>query len=216
MKSGKHEAEHVKKENPQNTETGGEEKEPIEAAPETGSGTEEALEEHLEKTEEQADDSVILELNNEIARLNELVARERAEFINYRKRTAQESLQLEGRTAGKILQEILPAFDAFDQLLASSHADAGSMTKFLEGAALIKKQLWQVFENLGVEELDPLNLEFDPQIMEALSVLEAEDANREHVVQVYQKGYRYKDRVLRPARVGVKKPKMPAGEEKKE
>jgi len=145
----------------------------------------------------------------EIAKLNDIILRERAEFVNYRKRINQENLQQEGRIAGKILQEMVPVFDAFDLLLVSEHEGEKSMEKFLEGSKLIRKQLWQVFENLGVETIDPDQLEFDPTTMEALSVSESEAVDREIVKQVYQKGYKYKDRILRPARVAVEKPKSP-------
>lgn len=149
----------------------------------------------------------IIELTQEIARLNDLILRERAEFVNYRKRINQENLQQEGRTAGKILQEMVSVFDAFDLLFTSEHDGKQAMEKFLEGSKLIRKQLWQVFENLGVELIDPDQMEFDPLSMEALSVSESETTEKEMVKQVYQKGYRYKDRILRPARVAVEKPK---------
>jgi molecular chaperone GrpE len=156
--------------------------------------------------EEEIENAEVEILKAEIAKLNDSIMRERAEFQNYRKRTSQEALLAEGRTAGKILQEIMPAFDAFDQLLTTASTGDSSMEKFLEGAQLIKKQLWQVFENLGVEEINPDQMEFDPQTMEALSVQEAEDVKTDTVTQVYQKGYRFKERILRPARVSVKKP----------
>jgi len=157
-------------------------------------------------------DQKILELTEQVDKLNDLILRERADFVNYRKRTLQENLQQEGRIAGKILQEITPVFDAFDLLLASETEGQQSIGKFMEGSRLIQKQLWQVFENLGVEYIDPVNMEFDPVSMEALSVSESEKAEKEMVVQVYQKGYKYKDRILRAARVAVEKPKsQPAG-----
>lgn len=148
------------------------------------------------------------ELTEEVTRLNDVILRERAEFVNYRKRTNQENLQQEGRIAGKILQEMVPVFDAFDLLLTSVHTGEQAIDKFLEGSRLIRKQLWQVFESLGVEEIDPDKQEFDPQTMEALSVSESENAEKETVSQVYQKGYQYKGRTLRPARVAVEKPKQ--------
>ncbi|MDH4263009.1 MAG: nucleotide exchange factor GrpE [Spirochaetia bacterium] len=176
---------------------------PLEFSAENGEGSIDQDTENLLNQNEQK----IIELNEEIARLNDSILREKAEFLNYRKRMNQENLQQEGRTAGKILQELIPVFDAFDLLLATEHNGDKAMEKFLDGSNLIRKQLWQVFENLGIELIDPDQQEFDPTSMEALSVSESEKTDKEIVKQVYQKGYRYKDRILRPARVAVEKPK---------
>ncbi|MDH4198938.1 MAG: nucleotide exchange factor GrpE [Spirochaetia bacterium] len=153
-------------------------------------------------------ESRIEQLTSENARLNDQVLRERAEFANLRKRHNQETLQLEGKIAGKILQEILPALDALDQLLVAGETGVQVLDQFLDGSKLIRKQLWQAFEGLGIEEVNPVSLEFDPLSMEALSVTEVENIEFERVGVVYQKGYKFKERVIRPARVAVEKPKV--------
>jgi len=159
-----------------------------------------------ENTEDE-NSSVIEQLKNEIKETHNTLLRERADFINFRRRSRQDAEDLEKRVAGKILTDILPAFDAFDQLFSSNiKFEEGSFEKFIEGAKLIRKQLWNSFSTLGVEEFDPAGQEFDPVQMEALSVEESSECSSEVVKSVYQKGYRIGEKVLRPARVGVMKP----------
>lgn len=145
-------------------------------------------------------------LTRENLKLNDLIMRERAEFANYKKRTSQEMLQMEGKIAGKVLHDMLPAFDAFDQLISSSFSGEANVESFMQGSKLIRKQLWQIFEDLGIEEINPEKEGFDPQIMEALSFKESDEVESETVTEVYQKGYKFKDKIIRPARVAVSKP----------
>ena len=139
--------------------------------------------------------------------------RERADFINYRKRSAQEKLDLEPKITGKILEQLIPALDGFDQLFSikvetSSANDGGvALTKFIDGAVLIKKQFMDTFSNLGVTEFNPINSVFDPNTMEGLHIQESDDVTEPTVQSVFQKGYKMKDKVIRPARVAILQPK---------
>ena len=152
---------------------------------------------------------------NELNDLEELVnkykdelQRERAEFINYRKRVVQEKADMENSIMGKILDSMLPALDSFDQLFSSSqNKKEQTLENFLKGAELIEKQLVNVFQKYGVEEFNPKGKPFEPGSMEALHLNETDQVNEDTVDEVYQKGYKINGRLLRVARVSVLKPK---------
>ncbi len=154
----------------------------------------------------------IQELDESVKQFKDSFLRERAAFINYRKRTAQENIQLEEIVVSKIMHSIFPALDAFEQLFAISLEgniinNHHSVNKFIEGAKMIRKQFMDAFEKYGVTEYDPEGEPFNPQEMEALHVKESDDTKVSKVNTVYQKGYKLKDKLLRPARVAVIKPK---------
>jgi len=211
----------MKKENEKTTEVtdetdGGSQSEAIEIEPEVvasessddQSDNPEVTGEDASEPGEETEESLVDKLKRDMANMQDILTRERADFINYRRRTVQEKEQLTENVIGKLLNDILPVMDAFDQLFqAAEKQGEQSMERFLDGATLIRKQLWQVFSEKGMEEIDPAEKEeFDPVLMEALSVEEIEGVEAEGVKAVYQKGYRYKDKVIRPARVAVVKP----------
>jgi molecular chaperone GrpE len=162
--------------------------------------------------QDSCDDSA--ELRRQIEALTADLQRERAEFTNFRKRAVQEKAQQAAQSSARLLTDLLPALDAFDQFFAAylpkAEADAG-IKAIVDGVQLVHKQITRVFIESGVEELNPVGMEFDPNQMEALSLIEA-DVDKETVSQVFQKGYRIEGRVIRPARVVVTKPRT--GEKK--
>lgn len=158
----------------------------------------------------QADE--VSQLKQQLDDANQALLRERADFINFRKRSTQEKTDMQVRLTGELLDNMLPAMDAFDQLFvmrekSSQDQTEVSVEKFFEGIDLIYNQLWGVFAEMEFEKIDALDKEFDPNVMEAIGVEEREGIEFETVVQVYQQGYKNKGRVLRPARVMVAKPK---------
>lgn len=181
-----------------------------------------SADENAEANEENGEDNKVEQLQKLLDEAKQNLLLERADFINFRKRSSQEKADMQTRITGNFLQEMLPAMDAFDQLFAmreknlSQKQDADktpeqTIKQFFEGIDLIYQQLWNVFSQADFEEINPIDEEFDPNVMEALAVEERDGIDKETVVQVYQKGFRNKDRVLRPARVVVAKPK--SGEE---
>ncbi|HRP70497.1 MAG TPA: nucleotide exchange factor GrpE, partial [Turneriella sp.] len=106
----------------------------------------------------------------------------------------------------------LPALDAFEQFFTAYEKKAlesADIKAIVEGVQLVQKQILRVFNEAGVEEVNPTGEEFNPNFMEALTLVEG-DVEHETVMQVFQKGYRIQGRVIRPARVVVAKPKTPA------
>ncbi len=148
-------------------------------------------------------------LKKQIGSLTSDLQRERAEFSNFRKRALTEKNQQAAQSSARLLTDLLPALDALDQFFsaygAKAEADAG-IKAIVDGVSLVQKQISRVFTEAGVEEFSPLGEEFDPNMMEALSMLEG-DVEKETVAQVFQKGYRIEGRLIRAARVVVTKPK---------
>ena len=149
-------------------------------------------------------------LKKQIANLTGDLQRERAEFSNFRKRAQTEKAQQAAQSSARLLTDLLPALDALDQFFSvygpKAEADL-SLKAIVDGVGLVQKQISRVFTEAGVEEFNPVGEEFNPSMMEALSMLEG-DVDKDTVAQVFQKGYRIDGRVIRAARVVVTKPKQ--------
>jgi molecular chaperone GrpE len=124
----------------------------------------------------------------------------KAEFDNFRKRTAREHEAMSARASEALLKELLPILDDLERALEA--ADEHEEAKLEEGVRLVQRSLAEVARKHGLEEIET-NGAFDPHVHEALLTQPAEDAESGSVLQVLQKGYRLGDRVLRPARVVV-------------
>jgi len=132
--------------------------------------------------------------------------RSRAEFINYRKRTEQERMKLGEVVTAATLSQFLPVLDDFDRamdLVPEDNAESG----WVSGIAMIRTKLQGLLERAGVTEVDGVNAPFDPAVHEA--VASEPGSSGEVVVEVYQKGYKLGDTLLRAAMV---KTGDPAGE----
>jgi len=176
------------------------------------------VDEKSEETNPATEEEIVDELTEEEKLLNEVeelksgLQRERAEFMNFKKRTIHEKADLEHMVAGRILHNLLPALDSFDMFFSNldNEKNKGEVTeqmeKMVEGMQMIQKQVVNVFTDLGVEEMNPINEEFDPNTMEALQMQESPDVETNTVSMVYQKGYKINDKVVRASRVLVQKP----------
>jgi len=161
------------------------------------------------KTAAADENNGMAELQRKVDELTGDLQRERADFANFRKRVITEKAQQAAQSSARLLTDLLPALDALDQFFAAylpkAEADAG-IKAIVDGVQLVQKQISRVFTEAGVEEFNPIGSEFDPNMMEALTMQEA-DVERDTVMQVFQKGYRIEGKVIRPARVVVGKPK---------
>ena len=128
----------------------------------------------------------------------EQLQRSRAEFINFRKRSEQERLKLGELFTGNTLKQFLPVIDDFDRAMESMpEKDQGS--GWLAGISMIHHKLRGILERAGVESIDALNKPFDPAVHEAVASEPGTSGGT--VVEVYQKGYKLGDTLLRPAMV---------------
>jgi molecular chaperone GrpE len=140
------------------------------------------------------------ELEQERDEYLDALQRLKAEFDNYRKRTAREHEAMSARANEALLKELLPILDDLERALeaAEEHEEA----KLEEGVRLVYRALAEAARRHGLEEIET-NGAFDPHVHEALLTQPGDEAVPGSVLQVLQKGYRLGDRVLRPARVVV-------------
>jgi molecular chaperone GrpE len=129
------------------------------------------------------------------------LARMQADFDNARKRAAKEQQDFRDFALADTIKSLLPVVDSFDRALQAK-SDAAD---FRTGVELIHKQLQDVLAKLGVQPIAAKGEQFDPRIHEAIEMVETSDAADHEVLGEWQRGYRYKDRLLRPAMVRVAK-----------
>ena len=146
----------------------------------------------------------ITELKNKIKILEDTTLRTQAELLNYRKRKDEETSRILKYAEEDILKGFLPILDNFERAIMMDDNNFGDETsKFLEGFRLVYNQTKELLNKFEVKEIECLGIEFDPAIAQAISTAKDETKPSGTVLQVYQKGYMYKDKVLRLAMVIV-------------
>lgn len=136
---------------------------------------------------------------DEIAELKDRIVRQMAEFDNFRKRSEKEKSQMFDLGAKSIIEKLLPVIDNFERGLEKAPEGA-----FAEGIQMIYKQMVKNLSDAGVEAIDCVGKEFDPNIHNAV-MHEEDDSGEENIVtEEYQKGYTYKGELVRPSMVKVK------------
>ena len=138
-------------------------------------------------------------LQGDVDELVALAQRTQADFENYRKRVARESIAAQERGAVKLAQELLPALDNLDRALA----EAGGEDGLREGVRLVRSELHAALARVGIECFSPQGEAFDPSEHEAMAQQPVEGAKSGTVAEVFQPGYRLGDTIIRPARVLV-------------
>lgn len=132
--------------------------------------------------------------------------RQAAEFDNYKKRAARERTDAIKFANQAMFDKIIPVLDHFEAALnAAGTAQESSLESFKTGMSMIQSQLKNVLIESGLEEVDAFNKPFDPNLHEAVSQMESADVPEGHVLQQLRKGYKIKERLLRPATVIVAK-----------
>jgi molecular chaperone GrpE len=126
--------------------------------------------------------------------------RTRAEFDNFRKRMDRERTQLNARATEEAVRDFLPIVDDLERALASD-PDAG--TSFHQGVQMIHRQMIEMLRRRGVEPIDSVGLDFDPNIHEAVAYEPAEGRREGEIIGELRRGYRIGDRLVRPAMVRV-------------
>ena len=125
-----------------------------------------------------------------------------AEFDNYRRRTAKEQLELIETANGKLLEKLSEVQDNFERAFASENK-AKDLEAFEKGMQMIYNQFAKILTDAGLEQIDPTGAEFDPNCHEALMQQPSETIPEGHVVTVFQKGYKLKNKILKTAKVIV-------------
>ena len=137
-----------------------------------------------------------------IEELEDKVKRQLAEFENFRNRTEKEKSRMYEFGARDVIEKMLPVVDNFERGLAAIPEEEKN-SPVASGMEMIYKQIMTTLEGLGVTPIDALNKPFDPNFHQALMQEAVEGVESGIVVEVLQKGYMYKDRVLRTAMVKV-------------
>jgi molecular chaperone GrpE len=133
--------------------------------------------------------------------LKNTLVRRQADFENYRKRVEREREQDRHRGIESLVEALLPVLDGFERALAQ-HGDA-AYEEHRKGFELIERQLRDILAKRGLEEIDAEGREFDPHLHHAVERVESANHPDGTVLAVLQAGYRFHDRVLRPAMVRV-------------
>jgi len=141
-------------------------------------------------------------LRSERDTLFDRLARLQAEFDNYRKRAAKENADFRDFAVADAAKTLLPVLDSFALALKSSAAKPEDLRK---GVELIHKQLEDVLQKLNVQRVPAKGEPFDPNVHEAIEMVESNEVPDHHVLEELQPGYRIKGRLLRPAMVRVAK-----------
>lgn len=161
--------------------------------------TEKASEKKDKKEKKSKDDKKVKALQEKIDELTDKTVRQLAEFENFRNRTEKEKEAMFETGAKSVIEKILPVVDNFERGLAT----APEGDPFAEGMQMIYKQLLTELENLGVKPIDAKGKEFDPNLHNAVMQVENEELESGTVAEELQKGYMYRDSVVRHSMVSV-------------
>ena len=141
-------------------------------------------------------------LNEKIAELEDKVKRQMAEFDNFRKRTDKEKNAMFETGAKSVIEKILPVVDNFERGLASIPEEEKG-TPFAEGMEMIYKQLIGELEKMEVKPIPAVGEEFDPNLHNAVMQVESDEYESGVIAQELQRGYTYRDSVVRHSMVAV-------------
>ena len=161
---------------------------------ESETAEEPAIEEEEKKAEEETKKAEEAE--------SERYMRLMAEFQNFKKRVAKEKSDIHAYANEKIVGDILPVLDNFERAL---DAEGGDLEAYAKGMKLIFEQLKKALENAGLEEIKAMDEEFDPNVHNAVMTDNLEEKEDGTITKVLQKGYKLKDKVIRPSMVAVNK-----------
>lgn len=176
--------------------------------------SEEILEKNDEVIEEEKIEDIVLEesvedkLNEEIKKLNEEISKLKNDYAlayadteNLRKRLNNEAEMTKKYRIQSFALEVLPALDNLERALAQKPSEENQL--YYQGVKMIYDQLINALKNEGVSEVEAYEKEFDPNFMQSILSEKVEGIKEGTVIEVLQKGYKLKDRILRPALVKV-------------
>jgi len=150
------------------------------------------------------------DLEEQLGKARDNWLRTAADFENFKKRAARERVEATQFANAALLQKLLPVLDTFEMAQAAAqNAEDEKIISLQAGVAMIQQQLKNILLEGGLEEIDATGKPFDPALHEAVSQQETSEVPEGRVVQQIRKGYRLRDRLLRPAAVIVAK--NPAG-----
>ena len=167
--------------------------------------------EEIQKEREQEEEMVVENeipetdvLAKRIKDLEEALLRNQAELINYKRRREEEVTKMFKYANEDMIMDFLPILDNLERAIAMDDDNPDDeVSKFLEGIKMVYKQLREMLNKFGVSEIECLDKEFDPTYRQGVMTDKDESKASGIVLEVLQKGYMYKDKVIRPAMVKV-------------
>jgi molecular chaperone GrpE len=178
---------------------------------EDSSDAEQTAEAKAAAADSASDDAEIAKLTADLEELRQTLQRRQADFDNYRKRIEKERFEDSKRATARLIEGLIPVIDGFEHALAA-HREA-EYESYRKGFELIYKQLLDNIAKLGAERVDPLGKSFDPHLHQAVDRAETTEHQDGTILQVFQPGYVFHGRVLRPAMVRVAVHPNPASKE---
>jgi len=158
------------------------------------------------KKKKKKDDSQLLACQTELEQWKEKYMRVSADLENFRRRMEKERARWMESAQAEVVYDMLSIVDNFETVLNQTKKQELSteQKKWFDGFAMINKMFSKSLKTHGLQEITEIE-QFDPELHEAISQVESEDHESGEIVEVLQKGYRFKDEVLRPAKVSVAK-----------
>lgn len=155
-------------------------------------------------TDPQSEDSLLEKLQADLERFRDLALRSQADFENFRKRAAREKEDAVKYSNSSLLERLIPILDNFELGLGAARA-SGENSPILQGMDMVSKQLGDFLTQSGVEPVVAEGAKFDPNLHEAVAQEASEMIPDGHIVRQLRRGYKLRDRLLRPATVVVSK-----------
>lgn len=173
------------------------------AEPDTEAAADSAAEEAQGAADHEEDDleKKLAEAEKKADEMLDKFQRTLAEFDNFRKRTVKEKASMYDDGVRDTVEKLLPVVDNFERAMASAGDSADG--SFYKGVEMIYKQFNELMASLGVEEIPSLGEKFDPNLHSAVAHEESEEFGENEITFVMLKGYRHKDKVIRPSMVKV-------------
>ena len=159
------------------------------------------VEEKAVAEEAAREDAALKKISAELEELRQTLVRHQADFANYRKRSEKENKEAFQRATARIIEGLIPVIDGFEHALAA-HREA-EYESYRKGFELIYKQLLDNLARLGAERIEPVGKPFDPHLHQAMDRAVTTEHADGTILEVFQPGYVYHGRVLRPAMVRV-------------
>jgi len=167
-------------------------------------GESSAVNEHAKAADLQSEESLLIQLQNDLGRFRDLALRSQADFENYRKRAAREKEDAVKYANSAFLDRLIPILDNFELGLNAARANIEN-SPILAGLDMVAKQLNEFLLSHGVEPVQAEGAKFDPNLHEAVAQEESREVEEGYIVRQLRKGFKLKDRLLRPATVVVSK-----------
>jgi molecular chaperone GrpE len=154
-------------------------------------------------TVDETEESALAKLQSDLDRFRDLALRSEADMQNFRKRAAREKEDAIKFANASFLEKLIPLLDNFEMGLTAARSDKNSA--ILAGFEMVAKQFQDFLIGVGAQPIDAVGQKFDPNLHEAISQEESADVPEGNVVRQVRKGYKLKERLLRPANVVVSK-----------